>query len=94
MSRMTHEMRAQLDAFKSVRVKHPRLEEVDRAVTQAIHERASYAHLILYGPSGVGKSMVDQAWSYMATLRLRSRACPRKGLDLLQEMGKLERSGI
>jgi hypothetical protein len=58
MSRMTHEMRAQLDAFKSVRVKHPRLEDVGRAVTQVIH------------------------------------ACARKGLDLLQEVGELERSGI
>lgn len=58
MSHMTHEMRAQSDDFKSVRVKHPRLEDVGRAVTQVIH-----------------------AWS-------------RKGLDLLQEVGKLERSGI
>ena len=58
MSHMTHEMRAQLDDFKSVRVKHPRLEDVGRAVTQAIHEHA------------------------------------RKGLDLLQEVGKLERSSI
>ena len=58
MSRMTHEMRSLLSAFKAVRVKHPRLEEVDRAVTQAIYEHASYAHLMLYGPSGVGKSTV------------------------------------
>jgi hypothetical protein len=58
MSHMTHEMRAQLDDFKSVRVKHPRLEDVGRAVTQVIHEHA------------------------------------RKGLDLLQEVDKLERSSI
>ena len=58
MARMTHEMRERLEAFKAVRVKHPRLEEVDHAITQAIEEHASYAHLLLYGPSGAGKSTV------------------------------------
>jgi hypothetical protein len=55
---MTHETRAQLEAFKAVKVKHPRLEEVDQQVTQAIDEHAGYTHLLLYGPSGVGKSTV------------------------------------
>ena len=58
MNQMTPEMRARLEAFKAVKVKHPRLEEVDRAVTRAIHEHASYTQLMLYGPSGAGKSTV------------------------------------
>jgi len=58
MPRMPHETRAQLEAFKAVKVKHPRLDEVDQQVTQAIDEHAGYTHLLLYGPSGVGKSTV------------------------------------
>jgi putative protein kinase ArgK-like GTPase of G3E family len=58
MARMTHEARAALEIFKAVKVKHPRLEEVDRAITRAIYEHASYSHLLLHGPSGVGKSTV------------------------------------
>jgi KaiC/GvpD/RAD55 family RecA-like ATPase len=58
MARMTYEMRARLEAFKAVRVKHPRLEEVDRAVMGAIEEHAGYSHVLLYGPSGAGKSTV------------------------------------
>jgi hypothetical protein len=58
---MTPEMRAQLEAFKAVKVKHPRLAEVDQQVSQAIAEHAGYAHLLVYGPSGVGKStMIHQ----------------------------------
>jgi AAA domain len=58
MPRLTQETRAQLEAFKAVKVKHPRLDEVDQQVTQAIDEHAGYTHLLLYGPSGVGKSTV------------------------------------
>src|SRR5712691_2239944 len=60
MARMTPEARARLEAFKAVKVKHPRLEEVDRVVTQAIEEHAGATHLLLYGPSGVGKSTVTK----------------------------------
>ncbi len=60
MVRMTSETRASLIAFKAIKVKHPRLEEVDQVVTRAIAEHASYAHLMLYGPSGVGKSTVTK----------------------------------
>ena len=58
MDRLTPEQRARLDAFKAIKVKHPRLEEVDRAVTGAIEEHASSVYLLVYGPSGVGKSTV------------------------------------
>lgn len=57
MSPMTPQARADLEAFKAVKVRHPRLDEVDRLVSQAIDEHAGYAHALLYGPSGVGKSL-------------------------------------
>lgn len=60
MSGMTPDLRARLEAFKAVKVKHPRLEEVDRAVTRAIYEHTSYTLLTLYGPSGVGKSTITK----------------------------------
>src|SRR2546429_30517 len=58
MARMTPETRTRLEGFKAVNVKHPRLDEVDQQVTQAIDEHAGYTLLLLYGPSGVGKSTV------------------------------------
>jgi MoxR-like ATPase len=58
MARMTPETRTRLEGFKGVKVRHPRLDEVDQQVTQAIDEHAGYTHLLLYGPSGVGKSTV------------------------------------
>jgi len=61
MTRMTPEARARLEAFKAVKVKHPRLEEADRRITQAIEEHAGYSHLWVYGPTGVGKSTVTRA---------------------------------
>jgi AAA domain len=60
MARMTPEARARLEAFKAVKVKHPRLEEVDRLVAQMIEEHAGATHLLLYGPSGVGNSTVTK----------------------------------
>jgi AAA domain len=55
---MTPEMKAKLETFKALKVKHPRLEEVDRAIRRAIYEHASYCQLILYGASGAGKSTI------------------------------------
>src|SRR3989442_437024 len=61
MPRLTPEAQAHLEAFKAVKVKHPRLAEVDQQVSHAIAEHAGYAHLLVYGPSGVGKStMIHQ----------------------------------
>ena len=55
---MEHDARAQLSAFKAFRVKHPRLEEMDRALKQAIDSHRSYTLMAVYGASGVGKSTV------------------------------------
>lgn len=55
---MTPEQKAQLAAFKEVKVKHARLKEVDQVVTRAINEHASYTQLTVYGPSGAGKTTI------------------------------------
>jgi DNA polymerase III delta prime subunit len=74
MVQMTPEARAQLEAFKAVKVKHPRLEEVDRVVTQTIEEPAGATHLLLYGPSGVGKSTVTKRLTERFVAAERDRA--------------------
>src|SRR6266487_2982839 len=55
---MEHDARVRLEAFKAFRVKHPRLEEMDRALMRAIYGHRSYTLLAAYGASGVGKSTV------------------------------------
>ena len=74
MARMTPEARARLEAFKAVKVKHPRLEEVDRVATQTIEEHAGATHLLLYGPSGVGKSTVTKRLTERFIAAERDRA--------------------
>jgi energy-coupling factor transporter ATP-binding protein EcfA2 len=60
MQALSAELRARLQAFKDYKVKHPRLEETDQALRQAIYGHRSYTLLALYGASGVGKSTVMQ----------------------------------
>jgi hypothetical protein len=50
------EDQARLAAFKAYAVNHARLDEVDMQLTQAILEPAGFAHVVVYGPSGVGKT--------------------------------------
>src|SRR5262249_49347674 len=45
-----------LDHFKAFAVRHPLLDQVEREVLHAIWEPAGFAYLLVYGPSGVGKS--------------------------------------
>src|SRR5437016_8510217 len=47
---------ARLAAFKAYAVNHARLDEVDLQLTHAILEPAGFAHVLVYGPSGVGKT--------------------------------------
>jgi len=49
---------ARLQAFIDFKVKHPRLEEIDDTLMQAIRGHRTYTLLPLYGASGVGKSTV------------------------------------
>src|SRR5919197_5341774 len=82
MDQLTHEQdafawlapadQARLAAFKAYAVNHPRLDEVDRQLTQAILEPAGFAHVLVYGPSGVGKTTMLQR---VAT-RLRGLCAP------------------
>lgn len=72
MARMSQEARVQLEAFKAVRVKHPRLEEVDDLISQAIEEHAAHSHLLVYGPSGVGKSTVTRHLAAHSRRRVES----------------------
>jgi len=53
---LTPEEQARLAAFKAYAVNHTRLDEVDQQLTQAILEPAGFAHVLVYGPSGVGKT--------------------------------------
>src|SRR5438105_10332736 len=45
-----------LDQFKAFAAWHPLLDLVEREVLHAIWEPAGFAYLLVYGPSGVGKS--------------------------------------
>ena len=48
--------RKKLDRFKEYAVSHSVLAKVDRELMRAIREPAGFAHVLLYGPSGVGKT--------------------------------------
>src|SRR5713226_2778842 len=57
-----------LDAFKAYAVNHPLLDDVDRQLTQAILEPAGFTHVLVYGPSGVGKTkMLERVSSRLKT---------------------------
>src|SRR6266487_4105039 len=49
---------ARLQAFIHLKVKHPRLQEIDDTLMQAMRGHRIYTLLPLYGASGVGKSTV------------------------------------
>ncbi len=45
-----------LRQFKEYAVLHPQLARVDAQIMRAIREPAGFAHVLVYGPSGVGKT--------------------------------------
>jgi hypothetical protein len=49
-----------LDHFKAFAIRHPLLDQVEREVLYTIWEPAGFAYLLVYGPSGVGKSTMIQ----------------------------------
>ncbi|MFL5700938.1 MAG: ATP-binding protein [Ktedonobacteraceae bacterium] len=69
------EDQARLAAFKAYAVNHALLEDIDTRLTQAILEPAGFAHMLVYGPSGVGKTTmlrrterwVQELYARMAT---------------------------
>src|SRR5438128_12332604 len=50
------DVQAHLDQFKAFAARHPLLDQVEQEVRHAIWEPAGCAYLLVYGPSGVGKS--------------------------------------
>src|SRR5713101_6202281 len=59
MHSMEAELRhARLQAFIDFKVKHPRLQEIDDTLMQAMRGHRTYTLLPLYGASGVGKSTI------------------------------------
>ena len=57
---LSAEHQAKLAAFKAYAVNHALLQDVDRRLMHAIAEPAGFAHVLVYGPSGVGKSTMLQ----------------------------------
>jgi DNA polymerase III delta prime subunit len=49
-----------LTQFKEYAVLHPLLAKVDTHIMRAIREPAGFAHVLVYGPSGVGKTTMIQ----------------------------------
>src|SRR5437016_12611970 len=53
---LSAEAAARLKQFKEYAILHPQLARVDRQLSRAIEEPAGFAYVLLYGPSGVGKT--------------------------------------
>ncbi len=58
MHSLTPALQARLAALQQYKIKHASLEQMDTLLMNAIEEHTSYGILVLYGPSGVGKSTV------------------------------------
>jgi Holliday junction resolvasome RuvABC ATP-dependent DNA helicase subunit len=50
------EMQSKLNQFKEYAVLHHHLARIDKLLMRAIREPAGFAHVLVYGPSGVGKT--------------------------------------
>jgi replication-associated recombination protein RarA len=50
------ENQEKLNRFKEYAVSHSQLAKVDKELMRAIREPAGFAHVLVYGPSGVGKT--------------------------------------
>jgi hypothetical protein len=68
---LSAEAAARLKQFKDYAVLHPQLAQVDQQLARAIEEPAGFAYVLLYGPSGVGKTTVlrqiERRYREMAT---------------------------
>ena len=57
---MTRAPAARLAYFKACTIAHPRLQEADQALREAISEPTGALLVFFYGPTGVGKTTVLQ----------------------------------
>ncbi|MFH7028277.1 MAG: AAA family ATPase [Heteroscytonema crispum UTEX LB 1556] len=74
---------SQLNQFKEYAISHPQLAQVDMLLMGAIREPAGFAHVLVYGPSGVGKTtMIRQI-----TRRLNGTAVDQNGSYSWSESG-------
>jgi DNA polymerase III delta prime subunit len=70
------EATAALQRFKAYAMSHTLLAEVDKQISRAIHEPAGFSFVLLYGPSGVGKTTLIRQLEYRAGV-VREPTFPR-----------------
>ena len=66
-----------LQRFKAFAVSHPLLQHADTALMRALHEPAGFTHVLVYGPSGVGKSTMLR--QIVTRLNAADRGAPQAG---------------
>lgn len=81
---LTAEAASRLKQFKEYAISHPLLQQVDRQLTHAITEPAGFASVLLYGPSGVGKTTMIQQVE-----RRYQAEVPSPSLPFLSRLGHL-----
>lgn len=68
------EAQEKLTLFKEYAVSHPHLAQIDQALMRALVEPAGFAHVLVYGPSGVGKTtMINHLAKRLNELETASR---------------------
>ena len=71
---LTQRDRKKLDRFKEYAVSHSVLAQVDRELMRAIREPAGFAHVLVYGPSGVGKTtMIRQITRRLNSVKTKAK---------------------
>jgi hypothetical protein len=83
MENFPESAQSQLKQFKEYAISHPQLAQVDMLLMGAIREPAGFAHVLVYGPSGVGKTtMIRQI-----TRRLNGTTVEQNGSHGSRESG-------